>query len=78
MLDILSKHLKGPSNKCNAALWIETLSDDEQKTFELIKENNKNIKLAVLFKELSAGGYLPLGLTAFRSHLRGYCICPKN
>ena len=78
VLDILSKHLEGPSKKCNAALWINTLSEEEQKALELIKENSKNIKLAVLFKELSAGGYLPLGLTAFRSHLRGYCTCQKN
>lgn len=78
MLDILSKHLEGPSTKCGAALWIETLSEEEQETFKLIQEKSKNIKLAVLWKELSAGGYLPLGLTAFRSHLRGYCLCQKN
>ena len=78
VLDILSKHLEGPSKKCNAALWINTLPEEEQKALELIKENSKNIKLAVLFKELSEGGYLPLGLTAFRSHLRGYCTCQQS
>jgi hypothetical protein len=78
MLDILTKHLEGPSKLCTVALWIDGLPEAEKEAFALIKSNSKNIKLAVLFKELDTTSQLHFKLTAFRSHLRGYCTCQKN
>lgn len=78
MLDILTKHLQGPSGLCTVALWIDELPEAEKEAFSLIKDNNKNIKIAILFKELEKTAELKFKLTAFRSHLRGYCTCQKN
>jgi hypothetical protein len=78
MLDILSKHLEGPVKLCTVALWIDELPKAEKEAFGLIMENNKNIKIALLFKDLDNNSQLHFKLTAFRSHLRGYCTCLKN
>jgi hypothetical protein len=75
MLDVLNKHLENVPTGCAAARWINTLSKDEQKVFELIKEKSSTIKVAQLYADLSKDLDLPFKLTAFRSHLRGYCTC---
>ena len=54
------------------------LEDAEKEAFAKLKENNKNVVLASLYKELHNAESMPFGLTAFRSHLRGYCTCLKN
>lgn len=79
MLDILTKHLEEKAAaSCVVSVWIALLDPKEQDAFAKLKENNKNIICASLYKELHADDPLPFGLTAFRSHLRGYCTCPKN
>ena len=76
MLEVLTKHLEGSDNVgCVVAQWVSTLGADEQKIFKQIKENNTAIKMAQLYKDLSDDTPLPFKLTAFRSHLRGYCTC---
>jgi hypothetical protein len=78
MLDILNKYLDDSPSKCGMGMWIDTLSEEEQEAFALIKEKNQQIKLATLFKEISVQYDLQFKLTAFRSHLRGYCTCQKS
>jgi hypothetical protein len=78
MLDILKKHLEETAFQCVVSTWINELKDEEQQAFELLKQNQKRIVLAVLYKELSAQQELPFKLTAFRGHMRGYCSCQKN
>jgi len=76
MLDVLTRHLEGSSNVgCVVAQWISTLGTEEQTVFQQIKENNSKVKIAQLYKDLSDANALPYKLTAFRSHLRGYCTC---
>ena len=76
MLEVLNKHLDGTSlSGCVVAQWISTLGKDEQKLFEQIKANNTAVKVAHLFQDLNKDTELPFKLTAFRSHLRGYCTC---
>lgn len=77
MLELLEKHLSNTPTKCITAQWISTLSDEEQKAFEKIKENNKKISIAKLFTDLESTMELDFKLTAFRSHFRGYCTCQK-
>lgn len=79
MLEVLTKHLS-PLEKeqnCTVAMWIKTLKDEEQKAFEEIKEKSSTINVAHLFNDLNKQSRLPFKLTAFRSHLRGYCTCQK-
>lgn len=75
MLDILTKHLNNETQGCSVNQWINALPQEEKEAFVLIKENNANIKLATLFTDLNKEDVLPFKLTAFRSHLRGYCTC---
>ncbi len=79
MLDILTKHLEEKASiNCVVSVWIESLEDAEKEAFAKLKENNKNVVLASLYKELHNAESMPFGLTAFRSHLSGYCTCLKN
>jgi len=78
MLEILKKHIETASDGCSVQDWIDTLEPAEQKAFEDISENSKNINVTSLYKEIAATDPLPFKITAFRSHLRSYCTCPKN
>ena len=75
MLDILTKHLNAKPFGCVVQRWISSLSVKEQEVFAEIKVNNKKIVIADLFTELNQQDELSFKLTAFRSHLRGYCTC---
>jgi len=78
MLEVLKKHIVTASDKCSVSDWLITLDIEEQAAFNDIKDNSKNINLSSLYTELNLTEQLPFKLTAFRSHLRGYCTCPKN
>ena len=78
MLDVLKKHIQTASDKCSVSDWVATLATEEQKAFDDIRNQSKNINVSGLYKELGVTEELPFKLTAFRSHLRGYCTCPKN
>lgn len=75
MLDVLNKHLHAEPKKCVVSQWIVGLPDDEQTAFNAVMEHNQQIHIASLFKDLSNETKLPFKLTAFRSHIRGYCTC---
>jgi hypothetical protein len=77
MLDVLSKHLSNEVTGCTVFRWIEGLSKEEQEAFAAIKEKSAKINLVSLFSDLNKEAELPFKLTAFRSHMRGYCTCPN-
>ncbi len=74
---ILQKHLAAPhlSRGCVVAVWAAGLPDEEQDALNDLK--TKAVVVADLYRDLRAAG-VPFKLTAFRSHMRGYCACPKN
>ena len=78
VLDVLKKHIQTASDKCSVSDWLSMLDIEEQKAFDDIQERSENINITGLYKELNLTEVLPFKLTAFRSHLRGYCTCPKN
>jgi hypothetical protein len=77
MLEVLERYLNGfsLSGCCVVSQWISTLSEEEQTLLQQLKEKNSDIKIASLYKDLTQSVNLPFKLTAFRSHLRGYCSC---
>ena len=77
MLEVLEKHLSPAAKRCVVADWIEGLQAQEQQAFSKIIENNRTIHVASLFTDLNKHTNLPFKLTAFRSHIRGYCTCQK-
>jgi hypothetical protein len=78
MLDILKKHLEETVFQCVVATWIKELEDEEQQAFALLKQNQERIVFADLYKELLNNQELPFKITAFRSHMKGYCSCQKS
>lgn len=77
MLDILNKHLNDAKEGCVVSKWVETLDENEQKAFALIKEKNSLVSLNAMFQDLFEARELPFGLTSFRTHFRGKCTCQK-
>jgi hypothetical protein len=75
MLEVLSKHLSTEVFGCVVARWIEDLPAEEREAFAAVKEKNAAIKIASLYSDLNEESKLPFKLTAFRSHMRGYCTC---
>ena len=74
MLDVLNKHLTTKPVICVVSQWISELPQEEQDAFIELRNNNK-VVVASLYKDLNKETELPFKLTAFRSHLRGYCTC---
>jgi hypothetical protein len=74
VLDVLNKHLTTIPVICVVGQWIGELSQEEQDAFIELGNNDKVI-VASLYKDLQKEIELPFKLTAFRSHLRGYCTC---
>ena len=77
LVDILQKHLLKPPlvEGCIVASWAADLPEEEQQA--LIELQTKAVVIADLYRDLRAAG-VPFKLTAFRSHMRGYCACPKK
>lgn len=75
MLDVLNKHLTAAPTICVVAQWVSELKEDEQSAFVALRSNNNKVVVASLYKDLNEETELPFKLTAFRSHLRGYCTC---
>ena len=64
--------------KCKTQKWINTLIKEDQTKLNNLKTDNRNVDFKNLFNSLNdAGIKLPMGLTAFRSHFKGYCTCQK-
>lgn len=78
MLGILNKHLEDKPSSCVVNTWIKSLKNEEQEAFTLLQKNKEKLQCAILYKDLSFEMDLPFKLTAFRSHMRGYCTCQKN
>jgi len=75
MLEVLNKHLTTDNTVCIVAQWISTLPAEEQEVLNALKDNNARVIISDLYKDLKKEVELPYKLTAFRSHLRGYCTC---
>lgn len=74
MLDVLNKHLTATPAVCVVEQWVLSLEKEERAAFIELRNNNK-VVVASLYKDLNKETELPFKLTAFRSHLRGYCTC---
>lgn len=77
MLEIINKHLAAVPQGCVVEQWVRSLSEEEQTGFDSVKASTK-VVVADLYLDLMSTIELPFKLTAFRSHMRGYCTCPKN
>jgi len=75
MIEVLEQYLMQPKEGCIVSKWIDSLSDKEQEAIAKLKENNANINIGKLFKDLNTDTKLPFRPTAFRSHMRSYCTC---
>jgi hypothetical protein len=75
MIEVLEQYLTQPKEACVVGKWEQNLNPKEQEAFAKLKENNANINVGKLFKDLNTDTKLPFRLTAFRSHMRGYCTC---
>jgi hypothetical protein len=77
LVDILQKHLSNPPliKGCRVASWAASLPEEEQQGLATLQ--TKAVNVADLYRDLSVVS-LPFKLTAFRSHMKGYCACPKK
>lgn len=65
--------------KCKAQRWLGTLPKEDQLKLESLKTENRKVDIKHLYEALvEAGIPIPVKLTAFRSHFKGYCTCLKN
>lgn len=77
ILDGIIADSKQPK-KCKTQKWINTLAKEDQTKLNTLHGDNQGVDFKNLFQSLNdAGVKLPMGLTAFRSHFKGYCTCQK-
>jgi hypothetical protein len=77
--DILQEHIKPQAFSCAVQKWIDTQEGSVQEDFKTLKtmitENSRAVNTAKLLSNIEAQTTVPFKLTAFRSHMRGYCTC---
>lgn len=79
LLEILSKEKhKVRQTECSTKKWLDTLSEEElDALMDCI--NDPSISISSLYNSIAhSDAGIPFKLTAFRSHMRGYCVCQKN
>ena len=77
--DLIAEQLETKKFNCLVAKWINTLDKDDKDAFlelrEALTKDSKYINVASLYAALSSKTTTPFKLTAFRSHMQGYCTC---
>lgn len=78
--DIIAEHMdKKAQSRCSVSKWIDKLDEEDKDAFiqlrAIVIADSKQINTASLFDSLTNKTQLPFKLTAFRSHMRGYCTC---
>lgn len=77
--DLIAEQLETKKFNCLVAKWINTLDKDDKDAFLHLKDelakDSKYINVASLYAALSDKTSVPFKLTAFRSHMQGYCTC---
>lgn len=78
--ELIAEHMEQKTiNRCSVSKWIETLDEEDKDAFiqlrSIVIKDSKYINTASLFDTLLKKTSLPFKLTAFRSHMRGYCTC---
>ena len=78
LLDIINSHVAETESlsQCTVYTWLKGLSDEEQEAFAKLRKDNRLV-VARLYNTLKEEVELPFRLTAFRSHMKGYCTCQK-
>jgi hypothetical protein len=75
--DLLESQLEKPTSGCVVGNWTATLSDEEQTLLKKLAQKT-GLNLTQLFFALSKETEIPFKMTAFKSHMRGACTCPKD
>lgn len=77
--ELIAEQLGASRYNCTVSRWIETLDEEDKNAFVQLKtelsKNNRYVNIASLFQSLSHKTSVPFKLTAFRSHMQGYCTC---
>ena len=77
--ELIAEQIQIKKFNCLVAKWINTLDTEDKDAFVQLKEaltkDSKHINVASLFQSLSTKTNVPFRLTAFRSHMQGYCTC---
>ena len=77
--ELIAEQIEIKKFNCLVAKWITTLDKEDKDAFVQLKEallkDSKHINVASLFQSLSTKTSVPFRLTAFRSHMQGYCTC---
>lgn len=79
LLDVLQKQhlLQTQPFKCVVGSWVESLSEEEQKAFNICL-TSPGLNASKFYSTLASEVELPFKATVFRSHVKGYCTCQKN
>lgn len=75
MLETLKKHLDNEHRLCKVGTWIDSMDEEHRALFKELILKKEDISIAPLHNDLLRENQMPYKLTAFRSHIRGYCTC---
>jgi hypothetical protein len=77
--ELIAEQLETKRFNCSVARWVATLDEEDKNALLELKielsKNNRYVNVASLFASLLSKTTVPFKLTAFRSHMQGYCTC---
>lgn len=77
LTEILRQTLDAKPKKCVVGQWVEQQSEEDQDLLHQVFNSNK-IVMSDLHKKLVDNAGITFGVTTFKSHIKGTCVCPKQ
>lgn len=76
--DVIERHLSGQRKlkKCYMGKWLETQDSTIKELLDKVQDN-PNVSISGLYREMDAAEELPFKLSTFKLHMKGECPCRK-
>lgn len=75
--EILRQTLDAPPKKCIVGKWVDEQSTEDKELLHKVFTSTK-IVMSDLHKKLVDNAGVDFGITTFKAHIKGSCVCPKN
>jgi hypothetical protein len=76
LTEILRQTLDAPPKKCLVGQWVEEQAPEDQNLLIQVFASSK-VVMSDLHKKLVEQAGVTFGVTSFKAHIKGSCVCPK-
>ena len=76
LTEILRQTLDAPRKKCIVGQWVDEQKPEDKDLLHKVFTSSK-VVMSDLHKKLVDSAGITFGVTSFKAHIKGSCVCPK-